>query len=242
MQLFYQDTLQEDSTSFTFEKNESRHIVRVLRKREGDLIHITNGRLGFFVAEIVIADEKKCKVKIVEVIHKSPNRNYRLQIAIAPTKSTDRFEWFLEKATEIGVDDIFPIICKHSERKVIKEQRLQKVLVTAMKQSLQYQLPVLHKAMSFDAFLKRPNDAEKYIAYCENQTQKSTRNQLNKLLKPAGTYCILIGPEGDFSADEIALAFQNKFIPISLGATRLRTETAGIVAAHTVRLLNDFYE
>lgn len=235
MQLFYISELTETSTDITFDKIESRHIVKVLRKKEGDLLHITNGKNLVFTGEIISGNEKKCQVQILKIKHEKKNRNYTLQIAIAPTKSNDRFEWFLEKATEIGVDNIYPIISKHSERKIIKVDRLKKVVLSAMKQSLQYQLPILHNAISFKDFITQEFEGQKFIAHCE----KTDKNNLKSLVQPNSNVCILIGPEGDFSTDEIRLALQNGFIPVSLGATRLRTETAGIVATHTVALVNE---
>lgn len=235
MQLFYIAELHKTSTEFTFDKMESRHIIKVLRKKEGDILHITNGKNYFFTAEVISANDKKCQVHIIEIKKEIPSRNYSVKIAIAPTKSNDRFEWFLEKATEIGIDEIQPIICKHSERKVLKIERLQKVVITAMKQSLQFQLPLLHKTITFKEFINQDIKGDKYIAHCE----KTNKNKLKSLVQENSDVTILIGPEGDFSPDEIQLALQNDFIPVSLGATRLRTETAGIVATHTVALVNE---
>ncbi len=235
MQLFYIAELHKTSTTFTFDKLESRHIIKVLRKKEGDIIHITNGKNYSFRGEISSANDKKCQVLITEIKKEKYSRNYKIKIAIAPTKSNDRFEWFLEKATEISIDEIQPIICKHSERKVLKTERLQKVLITAMKQSLQYQLPILHEAITFKDFINQDVKGQKFIAHCE----KTSKNNLKLLVQANSDVTILIGPEGDFSPDEIQLALQNDFIPVSLGATRLRTETAGIVATHTVRLINE---
>ncbi len=235
MQLFYIAELHKTSTKFTFDKIESRHIIKVLRKKEGDILHITNGKNYFFTGEITSANDKKCQVHILEIKKEKPSRNYRIKIVIAPTKSNDRFEWFLEKATEIGIDEIQPIICKHSERKVLKTERLQKVVISAMKQSLQFQLPLLHEAITFKDFINQDSKGEKYIAHCE----KTSKNNLKSRVQENSDVTILIGPEGDFSPDEIQLALQNGFIPVSLGATRLRTETAGIVATHTVALVNE---
>ena len=235
MQLFYIPKLTETSTDITFDKIESRHIIKVLRKKEGDILYITNGKNLVFTGKIISANEKKCQIEILKIKHEKKNRDYTLQIAIAPTKSNDRFEWFLEKATEIGVDSIYPIISKHSERKIIKVDRMKKVVLSAMKQSLQYQLPMLHNAISFKDIITQEFEGQKFIAHCE----KTDKNNLKSLVQPNSNVCILIGPEGDFSTDEIRLALQNGFIPVSLGTTRLRTETAGIVATHTVALVNE---
>ena len=239
MQLFYQPTIDKQDSEFTFDKIESRHIVRVLRKKEGDLLHITNGKKLLVTAKILDAHDKKCRVQLLDFTLQDNQKPFKLCVAIAPTKSNERFEWFLEKATEIGIDEIYPIRCKHSERKVIKPERLQKVLITAMKQSLHFQLPVLHNLQDFKDFIHLHKSYDKFIAYCENEQVTSSRNALQTRLKPQKDVCILIGPEGDFSQEEIALALENGFIPVSLGTARLRTETAGIVAVHTVHLLND---
>lgn len=235
MQLFYHADLQESSTDFSFDKIESRHIIRVLRKKEGDILYITNGKSFLFKGKINTANEKKCQVQIIAVRKVEEHRDYKIQMAIAPTKSNDRLEWFLEKSTEIGIDDIYPIICSHSERKVIKLPRLQKVVLSAMKQSLQYKLPMLHDPIKVKDFITQDFDGLKCIAHCE----ETAKQHLKTVLKPHTNIRILIGPEGDFTPEEIALALQNGFIPVSLGATRLRTETAGIAAVHTVALVNE---
>ncbi len=144
-------------------------------------------------------------------------------------------EWFLEKATEIGIDEITPIICKHSERKVVKEDRLEKVIISAMKQSLKFQLPKLNRTTSFSDFIQQDFDGELFIAHCEETTKKSLKSEL----KPTQKITLLIGPEGDFSTKEIETALLNKFIPVSLGESRLRTETAGIVATQSVAFFNE---
>jgi 16S rRNA (uracil1498-N3)-methyltransferase len=235
MQLFYNQSILIDATQFTFDKIESRHIVKVLRKKEGDMLYITNGNGIFFTAEILFANDKKCSVQIIKVEEKKKPWNYYLHIAIAPTKNNDRLEWFLEKATEIGIDEITPIICKHSERKVVKEGRLEKVIVSAMKQSLKFQLPKLNRATSFSDFIQQDFTGELFIAHCEETTKKSLKSEL----KPTQKITLLIGPEGDFSTKEIETALLNKFIPISLGESRLRTETAGIVATQSVAFFNE---
>lgn len=235
MQLFYNSKIDSSTTQFKFDKIESRHIVKVLRKNEGDILYITNGKSEFFKAKILLANDKKCTVDIINIEKKLKPWGYYLHIAIAPTKNIDRLEWFLEKATEIGVDEITPIICKHSERKIIKEERLDKVLISAMKQSLKFQLPKLNSTTSFLDFMKQEFDGDLYIAHCEESDKKSFKNQL----KPNQKITILIGPEGDFSPNEIEIALKQKFIPVSLGESRLRTETAGIVAAQSVAFFNE---
>lgn len=234
MQLFYNQNISKNDTSFSFDKDESRHISKVLRKKQGDTLHITNGKGWLFTAEITQAEQKKC---VVSVTSKSfqPKRNYNLHLAVAPTKMNDRYEWFLEKATEIGIATITPIICEHSERKVVKIERFEKIIQSAMKQSLQYYLPKLNKPIAFKEFLNQDFTEETYIAHCEETDKKSLKSQL----KPATDCIILIGPEGDFSVKEIEMALQRQFIPVTLGETRLRTETAAIAACHSVAFLNE---
>ncbi|WP_142785940.1 16S rRNA (uracil(1498)-N(3))-methyltransferase [Changchengzhania lutea] len=234
MQLFYNPNITETTKDFSFDKEESRHIVKVLRKSSGDTLHITNGNGWLFTAEVTIPDIKKCVVKIVSKTLQ-PKRHYNLLLAVAPTKMNDRYEWFLEKATEIGVDTITPIICAHSERKIIKTDRFEKILQSATKQSLNCYLPKLNDAMSFKDFLNQKHKGDLFIAHCE----KTDRKSLKQVLKPKTDIMILIGPEGDFSVKEIETAIQNKFIPVTLGNTRLRTETAAIVACHSVAFINE---
>ncbi len=234
MQLFYSSEINPETQFFSFDKEESKHIVRVLRKKEKDIIHITNGKAFLFECEIGSALDKKCEVKIMKSEFFNPV-NYHLHLAVAPTKMNDRYEWFLEKATEIGTHEITPIICDHSERKDIKTERFEKILLSAMKQSLQYYLPKLNPAVSFSDFVKRENEGQLFIAHCE-QTDKK---ELAKEVKPQGKITILIGPEGDFSEKEINLALTNGYIPVSLGNTRLRTETAGIYATTVVAIITN---
>ncbi len=234
MQLFYNPTINETQTSFVFDKEESKHIIKVLRKKESDILHVTNG-LGFlFTTEITIASDTKCTVKIVS-FEKQEMPKFHLHLAVAPTKMNERYEWFLEKATEIGIQEITPIICDHSERKVIKTDRFQKILESAMKQSLHYYMPKLNEPISFRDFVKSQNSGQLFIGHCEETAKKSLKNEL----KPNQDVTILIGPEGDFSVKEIEQAIATNFIPVSLGATRLRTETAAIVACHSVVLINE---
>lgn len=234
MQLFYNPDINETTTSFTFDKEESKHIVKVLRKSVGDVLRISNGKGWLFDAEITNADIKKCLANISNA-KQQPKRNYKLHLAVAPTKMNDRFEWFLEKATEIGIDTITPILCDHSERKVIKLDRFEKILQSAMKQSLQCYLPTINELTPFDYFINQDFEGQLFIAHCEETDRKSLKN----LLKQKQDITILIGPEGDFSVKEIETALQHNFIPVTLGNTRLRTETAAIVACHSVAFVNE---
>ncbi len=234
MQLFYNPDITENDTEFSFDKEECRHIVKVLRKSEGDTIHITNGKGELFIAEIILADLKNCTAKITERQLQSP-KTYYLHMVVAPTKTNERYEWFLEKATEIGVDEITPVICDHSERKVIKTERYQKIIQSAMKQSLSYYMPALNDPINFSDFIKKNVSGQKFIAHCED----SQKMPLQRVALADHKITILVGPEGDFSIDEIKMSIKNGYTPISLGNNRLRTETAAIVACHTVSLINN---
>ncbi len=235
MQLFYSSEITNKTQQFTFNKTESRHIIQSLRKKEGDIIYITNGLGKLFTSKIGIASKKKCLVNIIASENKKKPWDYYLHIAIAPTKLNIKFEWFLEKATEIGIDEITPIICEHSERKHIKTERMEKIMHAAAKQSLKFHFPKFNKPLKFSAFLKTKIEGQLCIAHC----QETTKKILKSVLKPAQKTTILIGPEGDFSAKEIQQSLEHNFIPVSLGENRLRTETAGVVAVHSVAFTNE---
>lgn len=234
MQLFYNPEIHSNSNEFSFDKEESRHIVKVLRKKEGDILHVTNGLGDLFSTEIILASDRKCTVRIVGTKTSQPTDFY-IHLAVAPTKMNDRFEWFLEKATEMGIHEITPVICDHSERKIIKTERFDKIIQSAMKQSLQYFLPKLNEPISLKDFVNQKQEGNLCIAHCEETDKKL----LKDIIKPKEKYTILIGPEGDFSEKEIQLALSNNYIPVSLGNTRLRTETAAVVACHSVVFVNE---
>lgn len=234
MQLFYTPELTSSTKQFTFSKEESKHIVRVLRKKEGDLLQITNGKGFMFSAKIILTDQKNCMVEVISYEFQEP-KSYKLHLAVAPTKMNDRYEWFLEKATEIGIDTITPILCDRSERKVIKKERFDKIIQAATKQSLSAYFPELKPLTPFQEFISSHADVQLFIAHCEEEEKKSLKHAL-EIHKDV---TILIGPEGDFSPKEIALALENNYIPVTLGETRLRTETAAIVACHSVAFLNE---
>ncbi|MDH7446712.1 16S rRNA (uracil(1498)-N(3))-methyltransferase [Aquimarina sp. 2201CG14-23] len=233
MQLFYSGNITETSTEFEFSREESKHITKVLRKKEGDILHITNGLGLFCTGTITFSSPNKCIIQIESKELRIP-KNYKLHLVVAPTKMNDRYEWFLEKATEIGIDEITPVICDHSERKVIKPERFERILQSAMKQSLQCYLPKLNPAISFSEFITKENEGQLLIAHCE----KTKKQSLKDVLTLNNTTTLLIGPEGDFSTNEIQKAKDAGYIPITLGETRLRTETAAIVATHSIALLN----
>jgi 16S rRNA (uracil1498-N3)-methyltransferase len=198
------------------------------------VIWISNGQGMLFQTKIIEAHEKKCLVQVVKSEYHAADRKYRLHIAIAPTKLNDRFEWFLEKATEIGIDEITPLICMRSERKQIKIERMKKIITAAAKQSLSFHIPILNESISYSEFVQIHSDNSKFIAHCMD----SERQSFKELLVPEENITILIGPEGDFTMEELQLSLEHKYIPVSLGQSRLRTETAGIVAAHSVAYCN----
>lgn len=234
MQLFFNPEISEKDQQVVFPKDESKHIIKVLRKKEGDSLNITNGKGLLFSAEIIQADIKQCVARILS-FEEQPPPPYYLHMIVAPTKMNDRYEWFLEKAMEIGVQEITPVICDHSERKVIKPERYQRVLLSAMKQSLHLNFPILNEAIDFKDFIHTESKGSKFIAHCEDVSEKA---YLQTKVKPSEQVNILIGPEGDFSPEEIKLALENGWEPVSLGDSRLRTETAAIAACHTVALKN----
>ena len=232
-QLFYAPdiaTVQELSLS----EEESQHCARVLRLKTGDLITITDGKGFFYTASIVNAHAKNCQVKVLKQWPQKQTRTYNIHIAVAPTKNMDRMEWFVEKATEIGIDAITCLHCHHSERKEVKRQRLNKVAVSAMKQSQKALLPIIYEMIDFQKFISQDFNGMKMIAHCAEECKQLIKN----VYAQGQDALFLIGPEGDFSRDEINAALSAGFTPVSLGESRLRTETAALVACHTVHLLN----
>ncbi len=223
-----------DGHFHTLNKDDSNHLVRVLRIQKGDKVYVTNGKGLIFECVVTDPDSRSCQVEIIHQEAGDDQRDYRLRIAIAPTKNINRFEWFLEKCTEIGVDVINPMLTEHSERKIIKVDRLNRVITAAVKQSLKSFHPELDKLTYFKDFIKTPFSGQKFIAYVD----ANVKDELFTICKPGMDTLILIGPEGDFSQEEIETAKENGFILVKLGPSRLRTETAGVVACHTVHLVN----
>jgi 16S rRNA (uracil1498-N3)-methyltransferase len=215
-------------------EEESRHIAKVLRLKPGDTIFLTDGNGNLYETLISESNGKSCIVNIVNSLTEYNKRSFRLHIAIAPTKSTDRFKWFLEKATEIGIDEITPLICEHSERAHVKTERFNKVIIAAMKQSLKAYLPKLNEPEKFSDFTRQSYAGQKMIAWCGDDAIR----ELKEIYTKGSPALILIGPEGDFSPIEVRAAINNGFVPVSLGKSRLRTETAGIVACHTCNLVS----
>lgn len=232
MHVFYTPDIQTDV--YTLNEEESKHCSRVLRLSIGDVVFLIDGKGGLYQSEIAALTKKNVQLKVLNKQTEHGKRNHYLHIVIAPTKNIDRLEWFLEKATEIGIDEITLIICDRSERKVVKDERLEKVITSAVKQSLTAYHPKLNAPISFAEFIKINTDSEKLIAHC----MEGEKLFIEKLVKPHQSYTILIGPEGDFSQSELAAALKNNFKPISLGNTRLRTETAALAACFEVNFIN----
>jgi 16S rRNA (uracil1498-N3)-methyltransferase len=232
MHVFFKPDIQ--GSELLLDENESFHCIRVLRLKQGDTVYLIDGIGGFYHARITDANPKKCHVVVYTEIKDYGKRDYSLTIAIAPTKNIDRFEWFLEKACEIGIDRIIPIVCQQSERKVIKSERLNKIIIEAIKQSQQAFIPVLDNLITFKQLMNKELPVQKCIAYCNDDKRLFLKN----ILRPKDPTIILIGPEGDFSPEEIKTAFNKGFQGVSLGKNRLRTETAGVVACDTVAIIN----
>ena len=231
MNLFYQPLLLEGI--LYLDADESRHVVKVLRKKKGDPIKITDGEGSFYEAIITHPDSHQCTFTINKKIPEA-SKNFSIHIAISPTKNADRIEWFVEKSVEFGIDEITLIECDHTERQHLKIDRLEKMAVSAMKQSLKAKLPVVHPLVNFRNVILSSNTSEKYIAHVDAKNP----NHLKNLVRPASSYLVLIGPEGDFSEEELLLADARGFKKISLGSARLRTETAGLAACHILNLAN----
>jgi 16S rRNA (uracil1498-N3)-methyltransferase len=234
MQLFYTPDIDAASSTYFLNEEESKHCVRVLRLQTGDEVRLIDGRGNFYTAAIADAHPKRTQLRIVSIESDFHKRNHYLHIAIAPTKNIERLEWFLEKATEIGIDQISLIICQRSERKEAKVDRLNKIITAAIKQSIKAWHPVLNEPVPVNKLLSTPFDGQKFIAHCE----PGDKFTLKQALKPFGKYLILIGPEGDFTPKEISEALNNDFKPITLGESRLRTETAALEACFEVNFLN----
>ena len=233
MHIFYITEVIGEITHLNSE--ESRHAVKVLRLKKGDILRAVDGKGGFYTAEILNADPISCKLKIVSLQKEFEKKHSYLHIAIAPTKNIDRFEWFVEKTAEIGINEITPMLTEHSERKNIKNERLKKILIAAMKQSGRAYLPIMNPMISFSEFLINCSQKSKFIAHCHEKPKQP----LIKLLKNSEDICIMIGPEGDFSHDEVVKANNNGFESVTLGSHRLRTETAGIVACTIVNIAKE---
>ena len=229
--LFYQPDIQKGVRYL--DPEESRHCTKVLRKRAGDVIHVTDGKGILYICTITDASPDKCSFKIESSEQEKP-KDFKIHIAIAPTKNPDRTEWFVEKAIEIGVDEITFLACENSERITIKTERIEKLAVSAMKQSLKTRLTKIHSIRQLQEFISELNSSEKFIAYVD----QTNPDELFNVAEAKNSYTILIGPEGDFSPAELDLALKHGYKKVALGRSRLRTETAGVVACHTLNLIN----
>lgn len=235
MHIFYTPDIENQSSYYDLSEEESKHCTRVLRLKVGANITLIDGRGGIFTGRIEdTSSKKRTRVDILSFVKDSRRRNYNLHMVVAPTKSLERYEWFLEKATEVGIDEITPIICEHSERTMMKIDRLNKIVIAAMKQSQQSFLPIVNEPIKLKDFFDLKVEGKKFIAHCLDNEKK----QLKQSLKENEDAVILIGPEGDFSDSEIEQALSLGYIPITLGNTRLRTETAALVACVETSLIN----
>ena len=232
MNVFYLPDAQIGTISFPEE--ESKHIVKVLRMKEGDGFCVTDGNGSLYDAELIDAHPKRAMAILSNQRPGYDIRDFKVSIAIAPTKLNERTEWFLEKATEIGIDEVKLFSSYHSERRVANVERFKKIVVSAMKQSVKSKMPLVEEMVSFDKLVKQNYDGQKFIAWIDDDI----KDQLCDLYKKGENALVLIGPEGDFSKEEVALAKENGFVPVSLGEARLRTETAAVVACHTIQLIN----
>ena len=231
MYLFYTPNI--DTENYLNEE-ESAHCVRVLRYTRGDEILLTDGRGNTYNARITNPHPKHCEFEILSKERQQKSHDFYLHIAIAPTKNIERMEWMVEKCTEIGVDEITPLLCRYSERKQIREDRLEKIILSAAKQSLTPYLPKLNALTDYDSFVSQAKEETRFIAHCYKEEKRELKDEIQK-----GKSClVLIGPEGDFSEEEVKKALSSGFVPVSLGNSRLRTETAGVVACHTAVLMN----
>lgn len=232
MQIFYSDTIIDGKARFG--RDESGHCLRVLRMRRGDSISFTDGK-GNLYDGLISDDNPSAMTAEITSVSKAEVRHYRLHVAISPVKNDDRFEWFVEKAVETGIDEITPLICSRTEKRRIRKERLEGLIISAMKQSVKGYLPQLNDLVSFTEFVAEARPGIRLIACCDPDI---LRTAITEAFSPGDEVTILIGPEGDFSPEEVALAVRNGFTPVHIGSSRLRTETAGIVSCCSVYLSN----
>lgn len=231
MYLFYTPDI---LTSHVLSEEESQHCVRVLRYTRGDEILLTDGKGNTYIARITNPHPKHCEFEVLTQEKQQKAHDFYLHIAIAPTKNIERMEWMVEKCTEIGVDEITPLLCRFSERKQIRTDRLEKIVLSAAKQSLTPYLPKLNELTDYDTFVRQATEETKFIAHCYKEDKRELKDEIRR----GKSVLVLIGPEGDFSEQEVEEALALGFVPVSLGNSRLRTETAGVVACHTAVLMN----
>jgi 16S rRNA (uracil1498-N3)-methyltransferase len=233
MQIFYAPDIA--GKYYTLDEKESRHLVRVMRMVKGADVKLIDGKGNLYEGFISQPDQNKCIIELTSEIKDFEKRNYKLHIAISPLKNPERFEWFVEKSVEIGIDEITPVICKNTEKPGIKSERVNNLIISAMKQSLKAKRTVLNEITGFKDFLNKNIEGTKMIAHCNNS---NGRKKISDVYSKNSDSIILIGPEGDFSSDEIDMAVKKGFLPIHLGTSRLRTETAGLAACHSVYFIN----
>jgi 16S rRNA (uracil1498-N3)-methyltransferase len=233
MQIFYSSDITGDSC--VLDEKESKHCIRVLRMTEGSPAKVIDGTGNLYEGVISRADQKKCEITIYNVIREFEKRNYRLHIAISPLKNPERFEWFVEKSVEIGIDEITPLICKNTEKQRIKPDRINSIIISAMKQSLKAGITLLNEPITFDDFLKKDFQGKKIIGHCNSA---GNRAKIDQEYVKGDDAVILIGPEGDFDDNEINEAIAAGYKPVHLGISRLRTETAGVAACYSIYFIN----
>jgi 16S rRNA (uracil1498-N3)-methyltransferase len=233
MQIFYAPDIAGDT--YTLDEKESKHIIRVLRMIKGADVRLIDGQGNLYEGIISDPDQKRCTIKVTGRINDFERRNYRLHIAISPLKNPERFEWFVEKSVEIGIDEITPLVCRNTEKPGIKADRVNNLIISAMKQSLKSTKTVLNDTCNFKEFIKMELKGILMIAHCYDSIE---RMKVSDVYTKNENAIVLIGPEGDFSREEIQSAIKSKFFPVHLGPSRLRTETAGIAACHSIYFLN----
>jgi 16S rRNA (uracil1498-N3)-methyltransferase len=233
MQIFYAPEI--DGNSYILDEKESKHCIRVLRMTKGTAVRLIDGKGNLYEGVISNPDQKKCLINITAIISDFEKRNYNLHIAISPLKNAERFEWFVEKSVEIGIDEITPVICKNTEKLKIKTERINNIIVSAMKQSIKASRTKINETLSFEDFVRKDYPGEKLIAHCGSEGE---RLKIDRVYSKGDEVTIIIGPEGDFSESEIVMAMTSGFRQIHLGKSRLRTETAGIAACHSIYFIN----
>ena len=233
MHIFYSPGI--TGNDYTLDEKESRHCIKVLRMKSGTPVRLIDGKGNLYEAVIVDPDPRKCSLSITGVTRDFEKRNYKLHIAISPLKNYERFEWFIEKSVEIGVDEITPIICSNTEKPGIKRERINSLIISAMKQSLKSTLTVLNETCQFHDFIRNNNYGSRMITHCNNIFPKC---KIGEVYSKGNDAVLLIGPEGDFSGDEIKAAITEGFLSVHLGKSRLRSETAGIAACYSIYHIN----
>jgi 16S rRNA (uracil1498-N3)-methyltransferase len=233
MQVFYAPDI--TSVNYSLARNESKHLIRVLRMKSGTPVNLIDGRGNLYEGIISDPDPAGCTIEIKSVVRDFEKRNYRLHIAISPLKNPERFEWFIEKAVEIGIDEITPLICRNTEKPGIKPERIRNLIISAMKQSLKASETQLNETISFRDFISKVHKGKLMMAHCYSDVK---RNKISDVYSSGEDAVIMIGPEGDFSKEEIEKGMSKYFTHIHLGTSRLRTETAGIAACHSIYFIN----